>query len=69
LSALESTRALLALLTAVIINAVMVGGVWHVHFTEAGLVQDDVSSAVKICGFLSFLVAPANLYYFGLKPA
>lgn len=36
--------------------------------TEEGACRENIIMGSKIAGLLSFLVAPVNFYYFGMKP-
>jgi len=67
----DSIRFWLAMVCAVVFNGMILLYVGRAHVTyQPGDpdVLDNVKAAVQIAGWLSFLVAPANLYYFGLKP-
>jgi hypothetical protein len=66
---LNRIRFWFALIPAFLLNVIMVYLVWHGHFgSSTSTVQDDVGSAVRICGLLSFLAGPATAYYFGSRP-
>lgn len=66
---LTRIRFWLALIPALLLNVIMLASVWRSYLgSSTTTVQDDVGSAVKICGLLSFLAAPANAYYFGTRP-
>jgi hypothetical protein len=64
---LQRIRFSLALFSTVILNLVIAYMVWRNYFGSNVPVRDDVNTGAKICGFLSFLIAPANLYYFGTE--
>jgi hypothetical protein len=62
-------RFLFALVCTSILIGVVLYFVAYVHLfgTEGGTVLSNVKLGVKIAGLFSFLVAPVNLYYFGMK--
>jgi hypothetical protein len=67
---LERVRFAIALAGTVILNFVVVAFCWKMHLPESpqGNVLESVTTGLKLAGYLSFLVGPANLYYFGIKP-
>lgn len=66
---IEAVRFWLALACTLILNLVVL------YFVAAGylrperitLILDEINTGVKMAGYLSFLVGPANAYYFGMK--
>jgi len=57
----------IALVCTLVFNAVVLYMVAREHIAPGGNVITDIHSAVKIAGWLSIVVAPINLYYFGMK--
>jgi len=66
-TALRQIRFWLAFLCTLGLNFIVVYMVWRGHFGSTSPVSEDVSNAVKIAGYMSFIVAPVNAYYFGMK--
>lgn len=64
---LQQIRFWLAFLCTLALNFIVVYLVWRRHFGSTSPVSEDVMNAVKIAGFMSFIVAPANAYYFGMR--
>ena len=62
------TRFCIALVCTIIFNAVVLYMVGHEYIASGGNVISDIHCAVKIAAWLSVVVAPINLYYFGMKP-
>jgi hypothetical protein len=52
---------------SIFFNTLIVYYIGHGHFDGGEGVLDDISTAGKVAGLLSFLVAPVNAYYFGMK--
>lgn len=67
LPALRKIRFWLALACTLLLNAAMVSIIWQNHLDSTATVQEDVQAAIKVGELLSFLAAPANLYYFGIR--
>jgi hypothetical protein len=66
----EKIRFALALLCTVIFNGTLLWLVAQTHLSPGEPGHDvlaDVDTATGIAKYMSFIVAPANLYYFGLK--
>ncbi|MCC6670316.1 MAG: hypothetical protein IT458_04600 [Planctomycetes bacterium] len=65
----ERFRFFLALVCTLIFVLTFVFFVAYVHLfgPEEGGVRAHVGTGVTICGWMSFVVAPVNLYYFGMK--
>lgn len=57
----------IALACTIIFNAWILYMVGREHLMPGGEVLTDIHSAVKIAAWLSVVVAPVNLYYFGIK--
>ncbi len=67
---IERARFAIALAGTVILNVIVVAFCWQIHVpgSQAGSIFESVNTGLKLAGYLSFLVGPANLYYFGIKP-
>lgn len=57
----------LALILTLIFNILLLFILAQAYFSEEVHIVDDIDSAVKIGGILSFLVGPVNAFYFGTK--
>jgi hypothetical protein len=57
----------IALACTLIFNAMILYMVGREHLAPGGNVLADIRSAVKIAAWMSLVVAPVNLYYFGMK--
>ena len=64
---LENIRFYMALTTTLILNLIVVYFVSKWYLFESSVILDDINAAVKLGVLLSFLVGPANAYYFGMK--
>lgn len=64
---LEKHRFLVALLCTLILNVVLLYVAAGVYLRGTIDFPQDIRDAVQIATELSFLVAPVNLYYFGMK--
>jgi hypothetical protein len=66
----ERMRFWLAIACTLILNIIMLFYVWHIHIFGYHQVSvlENARTGIKLFGFLSFLVAPVNFYYFGMKP-
>ena len=60
-------RFVIAVACTIIFNVVVLYLVGREHVWTGGNVVDDIHTAVKVAALMSFIVAPANLYYFGIK--
>lgn len=67
---IERVRFAIALAGTVLLNVIVVAFCWQMHIpgTHDGSILESVNTGLKLAGYLSFLVGPANLYYFGIKP-
>lgn len=63
---LERIRFWIALVGAVTINAAYIARLL-VGYWDAGAQYSDIMSSKEIVLWLSFIVAPANLYFFGIR--
>ena len=64
---IERIRFYLALLLTLLLNLLVFFFVIHYYLSKSSIILSDVKTGVTIAGLLSFLVAPANAYYFGMK--
>jgi hypothetical protein len=63
---LEKIRFTLALIGAIVVNAAYVGWLL-IGYWGAGAQLDDIINARNFVLWLSFVVAPANAYFFGIR--
>lgn len=64
---LRNIRFYLALATTLILNLTVIFFISRWYLYESSVILDDINSGVKLGLLLSFLVGPANAYYFGMK--
>jgi hypothetical protein len=62
----DRPRFIIALITTVLFNTLVLYLVSLAHWTAAGAVP-TIKSAMKLAALFSILVAPVNAYYFGIK--
>lgn len=63
----RAIRFWIALTCTLVFNGVVLYMVGREHLAPGGNVLEDIRSAVRIGAWLSVLVGPVNLYYFGMK--
>ena len=66
---LENVRFALACVCTMLLNSVLLYVSAGVYLRGTNDLTQDIQDAVRIAALLSFLVAPVNLYYFGMKHA
>jgi len=62
----DSSRFLVAVICTLLFNFVVLYFVSLPHWQDDSVIE-SVHGAMTLAGFFSFLVAPVNLYYFGVK--
>jgi hypothetical protein len=65
----ETVCFVLAVICTLLLNLTVIYVISEPYWNENIAVSDAAHNSVTLARWLSFLVAPANLYYFGVKPS